>query len=38
MALLEVNDLKTRFFTEDGVVYAVNGISYELDEGGQWGS
>jgi len=33
MALLEVKDLKTRFFTEDGVVHAVNGISYELEEG-----
>jgi len=32
MALLEVKGLKTRFFTEDGVVHAVNGISYELDE------
>ena len=33
MALLEVKGLKTRFFTEDGVVHAVNGISYNLDEG-----
>ena len=33
MALLEVKGLKTRFFTEDGVVHAVNGISYELEEG-----
>jgi len=33
MALLEVNSLKTRFFTEDGVVHAVNGISYQLEEG-----
>jgi len=32
-ALLEVRDLKTRFFTQDGVVHAVNGISYTLDEG-----
>jgi len=31
--LLEVKDLKTRFFTQDGVVHAVNGISYTLDEG-----
>ncbi|MGD8587028.1 MAG: ABC transporter ATP-binding protein, partial [Chloroflexota bacterium] len=31
--LLEVNDLVTRFYTEDGVVHAVNGISYTLDEG-----
>lgn len=33
MALLEVKGLKTRFFTEDGVVHAVNGISYDLEEG-----
>ena len=32
-ALLDVRDLKTRFFTQDGVVHAVNGISYTLDEG-----
>ncbi len=32
--LLEVEDLVTRFYTEDGVVHAVNGISYNLDEGG----
>jgi oligopeptide transport system ATP-binding protein len=31
--LLEVKDLTTRFDTEDGVVHAVNGISYTLDEG-----
>jgi oligopeptide transport system ATP-binding protein len=37
MALLEVKGLKTRFFTEDGVVHAVNGISYELGEGGTLG-
>jgi oligopeptide transport system ATP-binding protein len=37
MALLEVKSLKTRFFTEDGVVHAVNGISYELGEGGTMG-
>jgi len=32
-ALLEVRDLKTRFFTQDGVVHAVNGISYTLNAG-----
>ncbi len=32
-ALLEVKGLKTQFFTQDGVVHAVNGISYELHEG-----
>ncbi|MBN1260200.1 MAG: ABC transporter ATP-binding protein [Anaerolineae bacterium] len=31
--LLEVRDLTTRFYTEDGVVHAVNGVSYTLDEG-----
>ncbi|PKO21087.1 MAG: peptide ABC transporter ATP-binding protein [Chloroflexi bacterium HGW-Chloroflexi-1] len=31
--LLEVKGLETRFFTQDGVVRAVNGISYYLDEG-----
>ncbi len=31
--LLEVRDLTTRFHTLDGVVYAVNGISYTLEEG-----
>ena len=31
--LLEVKDLVTRFYTEEGVVHAVNGISYTLNEG-----
>jgi oligopeptide transport system ATP-binding protein len=31
--LLEVKDLTTRFDTEDGVVHAVNGVSYTLDKG-----
>lgn len=31
--LLEVRNLTTRFYTEDGIVHAVNGISYTLDEG-----
>lgn len=31
--LLEVKDLRTHFFTQDGVVHAVNGISYHLNEG-----
>jgi len=31
--LLEVKDLKTHFFTLDGVVKAVDGVSYELNEG-----
>jgi len=32
-SLLEVKGLKTRFFTQDGVVQAVNGVSYVLGEG-----
>jgi peptide/nickel transport system ATP-binding protein len=31
--LLEVNDLKVRFATEDGIVRAVDGLSFELDRG-----
>lgn len=31
--ILEVKDLKTRFYTQDGTVYAVNGVSFSLDEG-----
>jgi oligopeptide transport system ATP-binding protein len=31
--ILEVKDLTTRFFTEDGTVHAVNGVSFTLDEG-----
>ena len=31
--LLEIQDLKTYFFTHDGIVKAVDGISYELAEG-----
>ncbi|TKJ31859.1 MAG: peptide ABC transporter ATP-binding protein [Chloroflexi bacterium B3_Chlor] len=33
MALLEVHGLNTRFYTDDGVVRAVNGVSWEVDEG-----
>jgi len=32
-ALLEVQDLRTQFHTREGLVYAVNGISYQLEEG-----
>lgn len=35
--LLEVRNLETRFFTEEGVVHAVNGISFTLDEGESMG-
>lgn len=31
--LLDVRNLVTRFYTEEGIVHAVNGISYTLDEG-----
>ena len=31
--LLEVRDLKTHFFTPDGVVKAVDGVFYDLEEG-----
>jgi len=33
MPLLEVKGLKTQFFTQDGVVKAVNGISFFVEEG-----
>ncbi|MDY7080171.1 MAG: ABC transporter ATP-binding protein [Chloroflexota bacterium] len=35
--LLDIKNLTTRFYTEDGVVHAVNGISYALEEGGMLG-
>jgi oligopeptide transport system ATP-binding protein len=31
--ILEVRDLVTKFYTLDGVVHAVNGVSFDLDEG-----
>jgi oligopeptide/dipeptide ABC transporter ATP-binding protein len=33
MPILQVKDLVTKFYTLDGVVNAVNGVSFELDEG-----
>lgn len=31
--VLEVTDLRTQFDTQDGVVHAVNGVSFELNQG-----
>jgi len=33
MALLEVDNLKTHFFTREGVVQAVDGVSFEVEKG-----
>jgi oligopeptide transport system ATP-binding protein len=33
MNLLSIHDLVVRFRTHDGTVYAVNGVSFDLDEG-----
>ena len=33
MALLEINDLAVRFETNDGTVSAVNGVSFNVNEG-----
>jgi oligopeptide transport system ATP-binding protein len=33
MALLEVNDLKTHFFTREGVVQAVDGVTFQVEKG-----
>ena len=32
-ALLEVNDLKTYFYTADGIIPAVDGVSFKIDRG-----
>ena len=31
--LLDVHDLRTRFYTPEGIVHAVNGVSFHVDEG-----
>src|SRR5919199_720329 len=33
MALLEVNDLRTYFRTDDGIVKAVDGVSFAIEKG-----
>ena len=33
MALLEVKDLKTHFFTREGVVRAVDGVCFNVEKG-----
>ena len=33
MPLLEVSDLKTHFRTDDGIVKAVDGVSYTVERG-----
>ncbi len=35
--LLRVEDLRVEFSTEDGVVHAVDGISYQVERGGTLG-
>ena len=35
---LEVRDLRVRFTTDDGVVKAVDGLSFSLERGCRWGS
>jgi peptide/nickel transport system ATP-binding protein len=37
MTLLEVNDLTVNFYTEEGVVTAVDGLSYRIDRGEKFG-
>ena len=31
--LIEIKDLKTSFFTSDGELRAVDGVSFEIEEG-----
>ncbi|WP_255169557.1 ABC transporter ATP-binding protein [Natrononativus amylolyticus] len=37
MTLLEVNDLTVRFYTQEGVVNAVDGLSYSIESGEKFG-
>jgi len=37
MALLDIQDLKTHFFTEEGVVQAVDGVTFKIEPGEKMG-
>ncbi|WP_418282146.1 ABC transporter ATP-binding protein [Halorubrum sp. DTA98] len=37
MAMLEVEDLNVRFYTEDGIVKATNDLSYQIEAGERFG-
>ncbi len=37
MKLLDIQDLKTHFFTEDGIVQAVDGVSFDIEPGQKMG-
>ena len=34
--MLDVKGLETQFKTPEGIVHAVNGVSFSLDEGENW--
>ena len=38
MAVLEVNDLRTHFFTREGTVRAVDGVSFAVERARRSGS
>ena len=37
-AVIDVEELKTYFHTEEGVVRAVDGVSFRIQPGGRWAS